>query len=60
MSKRKGLPSVRISSKHKEKLLMLAKKHYRCTKNEMEYLIDKEVFDESYKTFLQKQGDKDG
>ena len=48
MDKRKGLPSVRISPKHKEKLLMLAKQHYRCTKNEMEYLIDKELFDESY------------
>jgi len=48
MDKRKGLPSVRISPEHKEKLLMLAKQHYRCTKNEMEYLIDKELFDESY------------
>jgi len=57
MDKRKGLPSVRISPEHKEKLLMLAKKHYRCTKNEMEYLIDKEVFDESYKTYI-KQGEE--
>tara|TARA_R100001530_G_C4176018_1_gene118052 strand:+ start:146 stop:322 length:177 start_codon:yes stop_codon:yes gene_type:complete len=57
MDKRKGLPSVRISPKHKEKLLMLAKQHYRCTKNEMEYLIDKELFDESYKSYI-KQGEE--
>ena len=57
MDKRKGLPSVRISPEHKEKLLMLAKQHYRCTKNEMEYLIDKELFDESYKSYI-KQGEE--
>tara|TARA_R100000049_G_C1873451_1_gene32389 strand:+ start:259 stop:441 length:183 start_codon:yes stop_codon:yes gene_type:complete len=60
MDKRIGLPSVRISPEHKKKLLLLAKDHYRCTKNEMEYLIDQEVFNESYRSYVRRMGEKDG